>query len=352
MEITMGSFSLSVNSVFLWLFIGMLFYVAIKFKARRNKNKDKNPVYYRDSIGRITEKGTIAVVDIFGPILHDPKAVSPFARPFVCFGAETERLLDELAKNPSVVGVIARFETPGGTINGSQAIFDGLARCAAKKLVFAHVLGLSASGGVWSMIGANKIYAEAGAIVGSIGILGPTLLHFTDVTSFGTGLLGQDVTAKKIEATVFAKGRGKALGNPFALFDEETIRSFDDLLAEVYENFLSHVAAHRNIDKETLRAAGARLFHPKEAMWLGLIDGIANRRGVEKLIAEDLGLDAEKCRFVKVLQKEKTGYLSMVIGESLQGIVKTGNPHAHIIDTLKAMPVLALSQHYLLGHAY
>ncbi len=67
--------------------------------------------------------------------------------------------------------VVVRIDSPGGTVSGSEALYDALRRLAAKKPMVAVVDGLAASGGYIAAIGADRIVARQTSLVGSIGVL-------------------------------------------------------------------------------------------------------------------------------------------------------------------------------------
>src|SRR5690606_18222954 len=115
------------------------------------------------------------------------------------YGYRIQQALEAAAKDDGIKGVLLEVDTPGGTIFGSQAIYEGIVRYREKtgRPVIAHVEGLAASGGVWAMVGADEIYADFGTSIGSIGVIGPMLTFYDRPTAFDGGLLGGGVTTER-----------------------------------------------------------------------------------------------------------------------------------------------------------
>lgn len=85
---------------------------------------------------------------------------------------ERERLeLLESIGHSGARAVILSIDSPGGTVVGSAALYDGLRRLAEKKPIVAVVDGIAASGAYIAALGADHIIAPRNALVGSIGVI-------------------------------------------------------------------------------------------------------------------------------------------------------------------------------------
>src|SRR4051812_41742308 len=78
--------------------------------------------------------------------------------------------LDRLAKS-NAKAVIVHINSPGGTVAGSEELYDALLKVKAKKPMVVVVDGLAASGGYIAAIASDRIVAQQSAIVGSIGVI-------------------------------------------------------------------------------------------------------------------------------------------------------------------------------------
>ena len=74
-----------------------------------------------------------------------------------------------------VKGVIVRVNSPGGTISGSDEIYNEILKYRDKetedKPAVAFMQGVAASGGYYTSVACNKIVAEPTTITGSVGVI-------------------------------------------------------------------------------------------------------------------------------------------------------------------------------------
>ncbi|HEC27812.1 MAG TPA: S49 family peptidase [Gammaproteobacteria bacterium] len=200
---------------------------------------------------------------------------------FLTYGYDIVDTLADAAKDKSIKGIFMPFRTPGGTIFGSQAIYRAIKKYREDtgNPVVVYIEGISASGGVMAMVAANSIYADYGSLIGSIGVLGPSLTYFNKPIATDGGLFGGGIVTKGgIEHTAITAGRGKDLGNPFRKPSEEEIANLRAGVNNEYENFVNHVAKNRNMEPEVIRnKMGAQIFDNKTAQAYGLIDGTQYR---------------------------------------------------------------------------
>ena len=200
---------------------------------------------------------------------------------FLTYGYDIVDTLEEAAEDENIKGIFMPFRTPGGTIFGSQAIFRAIQqyREDTGNPVVVYIEGISASGGVMAMVAADNIYADYGSLIGSIGVLGPSLTYFNKPMATDGGLFGGGiVTEGGIEKTAITAGRGKDIGNPFRKPSEEEIANLMTGVNNEYENFVNHVAKNRNMEPEMIRnEMGAQIFDNKMAETYGLIDATQYR---------------------------------------------------------------------------
>jgi len=200
---------------------------------------------------------------------------------FLTYGYDIVDTLEDAAKDESIKGIFMPFRTPGGTIFGSQAISRAIKKYREDtgNPVVVYIEGMSASGGVMAMVAANSIYADYGSLIGSIGVLGPSLTYFNKPIATDGGLFGGGIVTKGgIERTAITAGRGKDLGNPFRKPSEEEVANLKAGVNNEYENFVNHVATNRNMEPELIRnEMGAQIFDNRTAQAYGLIDGTQYR---------------------------------------------------------------------------
>src|SRR5206468_6249747 len=78
--------------------------------------------------------------------------------------------LTQLAES-NAKAVIVHINSPGGTVAGSEELYDSLMRLKAKKPIVVVVDGLAASGGYIAAMASDRIMAQQSSIVGSIGVI-------------------------------------------------------------------------------------------------------------------------------------------------------------------------------------
>ena len=112
---------------------------------------------------------SVAVVEIEGNIGDHSDGLGLLGR--TLGGSSTAQLIERLGRDPDTAAVVARIDSGGGSVFGSEAMRDALARTAQTKPVVASMGGVAASGGYWTALGAHSIFADASTVTGSIGIL-------------------------------------------------------------------------------------------------------------------------------------------------------------------------------------
>jgi len=114
------------------------------------------------------EPGSVAVIPVVGPMMSQDFCGS--------LGTQTlGRLLQEADAHPNIVGHVLWFDTPGGSVAGTET-FSALIASTQKPAV-AFVANMMASAGYWAGSSANHIMLSGQtAMVGSIG----TMLEITD----------------------------------------------------------------------------------------------------------------------------------------------------------------------------
>jgi len=179
--------------------------------------------------------------------------------------------------------LLLRIDSPGGTVGDSQEIYYALKRLREKVKVIASFGNVSASGGVYIGMGAEKIVANPGTITGSIGVIlrGNNLERLLDKVgvSFQTIKSGpyKDILAFDRQLTP----------------EEENI--LQELIDTSYQQFVKTIADARSIEEETVKSfADGRIFTGEQALELGVVDRLGTEEDARLWAAELAGLDPEK----------------------------------------------------------
>lgn len=243
------------------------------------------------------EDNKLAIVPVTGLIdslsTTDTNPAGWFSNDFVTYGYSVKEMLADIGEDESIKGVLLLMNTPGGTINGSKAIADGVSayQQATGKPVYAYVQSISASGGMWSMAGADRIIADEGSLVGSIGVILGNLLYYDDPVAVDQGILfGGVETRGGIKSTTLAAGDGKDFGNPYRQPSEKELAAIQANLDDLYDLFREHVAEQRGLSDEDIRDLGAMVYSPRRAQAFGLVDEVADFDAALAALAEQAGL--------------------------------------------------------------
>ena len=166
------------------------------------------------------------------------------------------------AKDPTIVGIILRIDSPGGSYGASDTVWRAVhvAREAGKPVI-ASLGPAAASGGYFVAMGADKIIAESGTITGSIGVL---TLKFTTKELWRKLGVDWDRVASNPRATLPSQVEDYPQGGA---------QRMSVILDAIYEDFSGKAAKARNLTAEQIDAVGrGRIWSGKDALSAGLID--------------------------------------------------------------------------------
>ena len=178
----------------------------------------------------------------------------------------TLKLLRDIADSPASA-VVLRIDSPGGTTEGSEALYEEIRRLAAKKPVVAVVGTMAASGAYIAAIGADRIFVRGNSIVGSIGVL----LQFPNVSELMSKV---GVKLESIKSSPL-----KAAPNGFEPTSDAARDAMAALIADSFEWFKGLVRERRGMSEEELaRVDDGRVFTGRQGVPLKLVDAIGGER--------------------------------------------------------------------------
>ena len=167
-------------------------------------------------------------------------------------------------------GVILRMNTPGGSPVQSRYVNEEITRLRKKypKIpLYAVVVDMCASGGYYIAAAADKIYADEGSIVGSIGVL-----------MNGFGFVGA-MDSLGVERRLLTAGKHKAIMDPFSPLKDGDKEYVQRILDQLHEQFIEKVKEGRGerlkLDQYPEVFSGL-FWSGEEAKRIGLIDDFGN----------------------------------------------------------------------------
>ena len=296
------------------------------------------------------EDNKLAIISVTGLIdnlnTSESNPVGWFENDFVTYGYSIKETFEDLIEADEIKGVLLLMNTPGGTINGSKAITDGIDayRAATDKPVFAYVKSLSASGGMWSMAAADWIIADEGALVGSIGVTAGSLLYYDDPIAVDQGILfGGVETRGGVKATSLTAGEGKDFGNPYRAPSEKELAVMQANLDDLYQQFRDHISARRGLTDAQVLDLGALVYAPRRAQALGLVDAVADFDAALAQLAEKAGL-GEDFAAVRRSAPDLPWFAGLV--QALRPTAATDSPIPAGVRVCNRLEPLVISAHY------
>jgi protease-4 len=177
-----------------------------------------------------------------------------------------------LARARRVAAVVLWIDSPGGSATASEAMASALQVLADRKPLVAVMGAVAGSGGYYVATPARRIFAQAGTLTGSIGVI-------TTKLAVG-GLLRRLLVGYQ----VIERGTYSGMEDPSRTYTEAERVKVREIVDRLYGLFLERVAKSRGrpvADIEPI--AGGRVWTGRQALDHGLIDELG---GVDRALAE------------------------------------------------------------------
>ena len=227
------------------------------------------------------EQANLQKIELSGPILNIEK---------------TLKEINDAKANENIKGVLLLVNSPGGAVAPSVELAYAIKELSQLKPVLAYASGVMASGSYYASIWANKIVANPGAMVGSIGVIfqGTNLEELMDKI----GIKTQTVKA----------GRYKESGTPTREWSNYEKEELEKVIQDTYLMFVSDVAKARKLKiEEHKKYADAHIFTSGQAKEVGLIDEVNTltnvKMQIEKLSGVEKAIWKKEDKFDKFVDK-------------------------------------------------
>jgi protease-4 len=197
-----------------------------------------------------------ALIDVKGLISSETKASAD----------KVVTALRNAYEDKKTKGIILRMNTPGGSPVQSRYINREIVRLKKKHPdipIYAVVSDICASGGYYIAVATDKIYADEGSLVGSIGVRIDTFGFVEGMQQLG------------IERRLLTAGENKGILDPFSPLDQNDKVHIQQMLDQLHLQFIQTVKEGRG---ERLKADehpelfSGLFWNGEEAQKLGLID--------------------------------------------------------------------------------
>ena len=197
----------------------------------------------------IVEKPNLYKIDLIGPIMN------------------VGDILDKIEKvkyDTSIKGVLLNVNSPGGAVAPSVELAYAIKELREYKPVIAYASGTMASGSYYSSIWANKIIANPGSMIGSIGVI-------------MQGANFEEIMQKiGIKTQTVKVGEYKEAGTPTRSWNTKEKAELEKVINDTYDMFITDVSNARKLKKSNHKDfANAHIFTARQAKEVGLIDEVA-----------------------------------------------------------------------------
>src|SRR5437588_9609841 len=194
----------------------------------------------------------IGVVDLDGVILSPHPVVGQ---------------LKKFADDSSIKAIILHINSPGGGVAASEEIYREVKRVRdeKKKRIVASIETVGASGAYYVASASNKIYADQGSIVGSIGVIAQWVNY------------GELLKWAKLKDIVFKTGEFKDTGNPTRDLTPAEQAYMQSLIDNMFGQFVKAVADGRGLKFHDVKSiANGKVWTGEQAISMKLIDGVGD----------------------------------------------------------------------------
>ncbi|OWV29461.1 S49 family peptidase [Halomonas campaniensis] len=211
---------------------------------------------------RLQVSGRIAVIPVHGVLVARRGHITAACEELLSY----ERLRSQITaalKHEMVEEIALDFHTGGGHAMGCKELADFIRASTAIKPITAIVNFAAYSAGYYLASACSRIVASPTAGVGSIGVI---------IETYEVSRMEQEMG---ITFNTYYRGAHKNNGSPHEPITDQAVQEINGMLDVAYSEFTESVSSFRGLDVSAIVDTEARLFRPKEALALKLIDEIA-----------------------------------------------------------------------------
>ena len=231
----------------------------------------------------------IAVVDLDG-VIFSPKQIVPQLKKF--------------ADDDSIKAIIIHVNSPGGGVAASEEIYREVKRIRdeKKKHIVASFETVVVSGAYYVASATDKIYADKGSVVGSIGVIAEWVNY------------GELLRWAKLDPITMKAGEFKDTGSPTREMTPAEREYMQGLIDNMHTQFIQAVANGRRVKEEDIRTiANGKVWTGEQALALKLVDQLTDFEGAVKDTASAVNISGEPTLIYPA--KEKRTGLDLLFGD-------------------------------------
>src|SRR5699024_9278343 len=240
-----------------------------------------------------SSNGKIAVIHLEGTIMDSGSEFFP--------GYNHQKFLEKLdyvKEDNQAKGVVLHVNSQGGEVVESDEIHNtAKQRQKAGQTVYPAIGNTEPSGGDSVSAPGDKIYAQAGRLTGSIGVI----IQSINITKAADEL--------GIDTNTFASGNHKDILSSTREMTESEKDIIQSMVDDMYEDFVAVVADGRDMStKQVKTLADGRVYTGKQALEHKLIDELGSLDDSIDALAKDI--DVKNPQIVEY--EENTGFMTRI----------------------------------------
>lgn len=277
-------------------------------------------------VDQYTGSEKIAVIYAGGPILpQTSEGIFPGDQNVITATRVLEQI-EDIEDDDDVKAVVVRINSPGGSPDTSDLIWERLKRLSEDIPVVASMGPVAASGGYYIAAGADTIVASPNTITGSIGVIG-TLFNYQDL--YDEHL---NISVDKVKSHDWADWM-----DPDRRMTDQEKAFFEDLVDDLYDTFLDRMAESRDMSRDEIHeVAQGRIWTGDDALDRGLVDAVGGLRSSIDIAGEMAELEDWN---IEVFPKPKTFLERLSISTQMR-LEQMFNPDFPGMEKLRALEQL------------
>lgn len=253
---------------------------------------------------KFSKKGDIGIVYASGAIYPGDNTNDFFSKSQNIFSNQFVKNLRKAVKDDDIKVIIVRIDSPGGSVLGSEIIWQEIMEAKKKKPVYASMSDVAASGGYYIATACDTIIAHPLTITGSIGVI-------SAIPNFSGALSKLGISVDTVQTN-----KNTHFFNPMLNVPQYQKDNFVNMSRTIYYRFLDKVAGARNMTVEQARSyAKGRVWTGKDAKDRKLVDILGGLAESIKIAKQRIGINVNDIVRVKVFPKsvdDMTGLLSLL----------------------------------------
>ncbi|PAQ16581.1 signal peptide peptidase SppA [Bacillaceae bacterium SAOS 7] len=226
----------------------------------------------------------IAILPVEG-VIQDTGAAQPFMASPGYNHQEFMKKMDKAKEDDAVKAIILQVNSPGGGVVESAQIHKKIVEIKeeTKKPVYVSMGSIAASGGYYISAPADKIFASAETLTGSLGVIMQSINYSELAKKYG------------VDFVTIKSGPHKDIMSPTRKMTDEEKKILQEMINNSYDGFVKVIAEGRGMsDAEVRKIADGRIYDGRQAKEINLIDDFGYLDDVIAQLKKDAKLKGAK----------------------------------------------------------